>query len=156
MLSVPDETLLRFAGLDAFVMVRYLRMCIRMCLLPAVLGTALLLPVYAQGDEWKKESSLGDDDDTKNQQIFNKFTLLNVIYQSDITSGDGEAQGTSGPLWLVAVVVAYIYFIQVAWSLGHLATWSLGHLGTWSLGHLSLGRSVTRSLGHLVTGSLGR
>ena len=51
-LSVEDDRLLKLAGLDQFVMVRYIKLCWKICAFATVVCLAILVPVYAgDGDE---------------------------------------------------------------------------------------------------------
>lgn len=48
-LEVPDEELLRIAGLDGYVFLRYLRMIVKVGLICSFFGLFVLLPVYGTG-----------------------------------------------------------------------------------------------------------
>ena len=112
MLSVSDVQLLKFVGLDAFLMVRYVRFCLKVCLFSTALGTGALVPLYMRGADWEadaeaerseaeREAELGDDDQVAEFERYNRFTLLNV------------AHTRNGLLWLAAIVAAYANLLQL-------------------------------------------
>jgi hypothetical protein len=48
---MPRERLLSIAGLDAYMLLRYIKLCQRVCLFSGVLGTIILIPMYIYGDK---------------------------------------------------------------------------------------------------------
>lgn len=64
-LNVSDDEILRMVGLDGYMLIRYITVCLRISLFLTVWGIAILLPVYsnAQGD-----ISIG----------WNKYTIANI------------------------------------------------------------------------------
>jgi len=82
--KVTDDEFLYMAGLDAYIMVRYIKACIKVTLFYSLCGMVILMPVYYTG----KAS------DTSNWE---QYTIANV-------RADPEAKR----LW-AAVVMAYIF-----------------------------------------------
>jgi hypothetical protein len=64
-LNISDDEVLRMVGLDGYMLIRYIIVCLRISLFLTVWGVAILLPVYsnAQG-----ETSIG----------WNKYTIANI------------------------------------------------------------------------------
>ena len=45
--KVTEEDVLRMAGLDAYMFLRYIRICIRYCLSVTITGLVILVPIYS-------------------------------------------------------------------------------------------------------------
>jgi len=110
MLSVNDEELLDLVGLDAYVMVRYIRLCWYMCAAAAFVCVGILVPVYSTAqdqddDTWCTE---GTSSGACEQQTYYKSTLRNVV----------SSESDRG-LWVVAVVAIYVLSAQACVLIRH-------------------------------------
>lgn len=47
---MPQEKILAYAGLDAYMLLRYIRFCRRVCVYSGVIGVIVLVPLYLHGD----------------------------------------------------------------------------------------------------------
>lgn len=50
LMSIPKERILQLAGLDAYMLLRYIQMCLKICLCSGFFGLVVLLPMYVHGD----------------------------------------------------------------------------------------------------------
>ena len=122
MLEVSDERLLALCGLDAYVLVRYIKLCLKCCFTSTVLCGCLLVPIYVNFGG-KTDASLENceerfvpgvngtqvkvpaDDDVVikecRKQDFFRYTMQN-LFQDGIDSADHEFY------WVASVVVAYL------------------------------------------------
>lgn len=55
LLSMSDERLLFLVGLDSYVMIRFVRLCWKMCALATFICCGVLVPVYSSGQQKKIE-----------------------------------------------------------------------------------------------------
>jgi len=53
LMATPKERILQLAGLDAYMLLRYIRMCLKICLCSGFLGMVVLVPMYLHGDQKK-------------------------------------------------------------------------------------------------------
>ena len=53
LMAIPKERILQLAGLDAYMLLRYIRMCLKICLCSGFLGLVVLVPLYLHGDQKK-------------------------------------------------------------------------------------------------------
>jgi hypothetical protein len=88
-LKVDDEDLIKMIGLDGYVLVRYLKLCIRMTSFMFFWGLIVLVPIYNDG--------------TCDKQYWNKFTISNLRNESDL-------------LW-APVFFAYLYAAYFCYEL---------------------------------------
>ena len=110
-LSVEKDHLLHLVGLDSFVMIRFIRLCWKLCLLPTVVCCCVLVPCYRAGNVANKDDNAMTIDDDKvryDVQEFNSFTLLNVV-EGETQSDDTHAENY---LWLPGVIAAYLFCAQ--------------------------------------------
>lgn len=49
-MRIPQEKVLSYVGLDAFMLLRYIRFCRRVCLFSGILNVIILVPLYLHGD----------------------------------------------------------------------------------------------------------
>ncbi|CAM9963453.1 unnamed protein product, partial [Discosporangium mesarthrocarpum] len=88
-LSLSGDETLRMAGMDAYCLLRFTKLCLRICLFSSFWGMLVLAPVYSTGDG--------------NESGFYQITLANVKEQSTL-------------LW-VAVVFAYLFTVHCLYEL---------------------------------------
>ena len=86
---VKDDDFLKMAGLDAYVLMRYIRACMKITGFYSVLGAMILMPVYYTGFDGLNAGS-----------EWSKYTIANVSNE-----GDGK---TNERLW-AAVVMTYVF-----------------------------------------------
>ena len=98
-LSVNDEELLELVGLDAYVMVRYIRLCWIMCAAAAFVCVCLLVPIYSSASKEDDDTWCADGTSSGacEQQTYYKSTLRNVV-SSEADRG----------FWVAAVVAIYV------------------------------------------------
>jgi len=87
-----DEETLQLVGTDGFVLLRYLRMCTRVCLGCGAFACALLLPVYATG--------FGDDDTIG----ISRLTMANI------TAGGTRLWAPFFCTWIFTLVLLYALY----------------------------------------------
>ena len=59
-LAITEDELLHLVGLDMFVMIRFIKMCWKMCLFATLLCSCLLVPCYIAGDSFQDASYNGE------------------------------------------------------------------------------------------------
>ena len=59
-LAVTDEQLLFLVGLDSFVMIRFIKMCWKMCLFATLVCCVVLVPCYVTGDFYESTAFIGE------------------------------------------------------------------------------------------------
>jgi calcium permeable stress-gated cation channel len=89
--NTSEKELVGYAGMDAAIFIRFTKMCRNIFLTIAVLGSAVLLPIY-----WTKNQRSADPE-SEDDKWFIRLTLVNV---------HGE------PLWAL-VVLGYIFNIVI-------------------------------------------
>jgi hypothetical protein len=99
-LAVEDEQLLQLVGLDAYVMVRYIRLCWKMCAAAAVVCVGVLVPIY-------EAASNGDDDARCVESPSSGACEQRTYYTSTLRNVVSAAHGNRG-LWGAAVVAVYV------------------------------------------------
>ena len=84
-MALRNSDYLQMIGLDGYMLLRFITICFKFCVFGALLGSAILAPLYAKGDQgyggWQQ------------------YTLANVVSSGEITTD---------ALWLPAVF-SYIY-----------------------------------------------
>lgn len=88
-LKVDDEDLVKMIGLDGYVLVRYLKLCVRMTSFMLFWGLIVLVPVYADG--------------TCDKQFWNRYTISNLKNESNF-------------LW-ASIFFAYLYAAYFCYEL---------------------------------------
>lgn len=83
--QVPEDDLLRMAGLDAYMFIRFLKLCIKFSFMVTFLGVVILVPVYASG-------TMADE-----LNVWGRYTLAKV-----------KSEDTAQRLW-APVVLMYLY-----------------------------------------------
>jgi hypothetical protein len=103
LLTMTDDRLLFLVGLDAYVMIRYVRLCWKMCALSTFVCVAVLVPVYSSGQQKKIrrcEYDHQNDDQICQEQDFSIYTLMNDI--------DSHALWAVGTAYVLAFQVCYL------------------------------------------------
>jgi hypothetical protein len=90
--QVEDDEFLRMAGLDAYMMIRFLKVCIRISLVYTTCGLIILAPVYYTG--------IGENDDT-----WTKYTIANV---GNLSGTVEQSPSTAARFW-VPVILSYLF-----------------------------------------------
>ena len=106
-LSVSEADLLDFVGLDAFVLIRYIQLCWKICGFATLLCLVVLVPVFAMGNDYGVSESCasGDLSTACQEEYFNVFTLANAIKASSGDEGDDGVAHQN--YWISAIVVSY-------------------------------------------------
>lgn len=103
LLTMSDDRLLFLVGLDSYVMIRYVRLCWKMCALATFICCVVLVPVYSSGQQKKVRecySEHGDDDQICQGQDFSIYTLMNDL--------DAHALWAVGAAYVLAFQVCYL------------------------------------------------
>ena len=107
--QLRGERTLALVGMDAYMMLRFCRVCTRMCLFASCLGAACLMPLYASGRQ-----GLPD---------FYRYTMAN-IQRTCSPGSDGEGcvdpadAGAVHRLW-ASVALAYVFAAHACYLLNH-------------------------------------
>eukprot|EP00952_Eustigmatos_sp_NYUAD-ZCMA_P009753 40258-Eustigmatos_ZCMA.PRE.1 len=55
LMTMKADRVHSLVGLDGYMLLRYIKLCKRVCLFSGVLGTIILIPLYIYGDETQRE-----------------------------------------------------------------------------------------------------
>lgn len=93
-LSVTESDLLHFAGLDLYVMVRYVKLCWKLMAFATVVCCTLLVPCYVNGDQVDVTSEECNNADNKNSADCTKEAFYTLV--SGVGCGTGVCVGWGG------------------------------------------------------------